>query len=129
MWHACWHIQIIFCGVFVTNWRHDDVKYGACSSCNHASHTTSFSHILKHSMNELCSCLLSHIWALGCHHAMTGVMELLLATLLSSQLTFPTRIRLERHPKHQRIQLIDHAIPWECHWFGRQQLHMKTLMS
>jgi hypothetical protein len=54
-------------------------------------------------MNELCSCLLSHIWALGHHHAMTGVTELLSATLLSSQLTFPTRIWLERGPKHQHI--------------------------
>jgi hypothetical protein len=24
-------------------------------------------------MNELCSCLLSHIWVLGCHRTMTGV--------------------------------------------------------
>jgi hypothetical protein len=80
-------------------------------------------------MNELCSCLLSHIWALGHHHAMTGVMELLSATLLSSQLTFPTRIWLERGPKHQQIWSIHHTIPRECCWYGRQQLHMQTLMS
>jgi hypothetical protein len=113
MWHACWHIQIIFCGVSVTNWHCNDVKYGsACSSCNHASHATSFCHILKCSMNELCTCLMSHIWALGCHHATTGVTEL-----------------LWRCHKHQCIWSINHAIPWECHQFGRQQLHMKTLMS
>jgi hypothetical protein len=61
-------------------------------------------------MNELFSCLLSYIWALGHHHAMTGVTELLSATLLSCQLTFPTRIWLERGPKHQRIWSIHHAI-------------------
>jgi hypothetical protein len=120
-----------FRGVFVTNWHHNDVKY--CSTCSswmfHASHATSFFHILKRSMNELCSCLLSHICVLGCHHTMTGVTEFLSATLLSSQLTFPTRIWLERGPKHQCIRSIHHTIPQKCCWFGRQQLHMKTLMS